>query len=269
VSDRGLAVLAKSVVMIKPIIRRLLPKAWHPLHLVRRSIDRRAHGQVVSGPFAGMRYAPEKVVGSVVDPKRLGTYELELWPIIEDIVKGPFDRIVNVGAGEGYYAVGLALRMPAARVVAFEQDPSGRASIKALADQNRVLDRVEVRGRCEPADLSAALSGERACVVCDVEGEEAALLDPAAAPELRRHHVLVEIHDFVVPGVGQVIERCFDASHEVEVVWQRDRRFADFPSPGWLQRLLPERYTLAFLHESRPARMRWLYMIPRRRVLGP
>ena len=249
---------------IKQILRGLLPEAWHPSRLVRRSIARRAGGRVLSGPFAGMRYDPDRAIGSVLDAKLLGTYELELWPAIDRIVERGFEHIVNIGAGDGYYAVGLAGAVPRARVVAFEQDPAGQAAIKALAEENGVSARVEVRGRCETIDRAASLLEDQACVVCDVEGEEATLLDPDVVPALRRQHLLVEIHEFVARGVARLVQERFETTHEVEVIWQRDRRFSDFPSPPWFQRRLPERYTLAFMHEGRPERMRWLRLTPRR-----
>jgi len=211
-----------------------------------------------------MRYEHGRAIGSVLDAKLLGTYELELWPAIDRIVESGFEHIVNIGAGDGYYAVGLALALPRARVVAFEQDPAGQAAIKALAELNGVSARVEVRGRCEAIDLAASLPDGRTCVVCDVEGGEAALLDPGVVPALRRHHLLVEIHEFVVRGVARLVQERFETTHEVEVIWQRDRRLSDFPSPPWWERRLPEKYTLAFMHEGRPERMRWLSLTPRR-----
>ena len=46
--------------------------------------------------------------------------------------------IVNVGAGEGYYAVGLARRAAGAQVVAFEIDPLRRLWCRKMAGANGV-----------------------------------------------------------------------------------------------------------------------------------
>src|SRR4051795_10844916 len=64
------------------------------------------HGLTVSGgPFAGLVY-PDRTPISLV-PKLLGIYERELHGAIEAAIRAQPDVIVNVGAADGYYAVGL------------------------------------------------------------------------------------------------------------------------------------------------------------------
>jgi predicted O-methyltransferase YrrM len=119
-----------------------------------------------------MRYV-DLSVGSCFIPKLLGTYERELAPKIELICEKQPGLVVDLGAAEGYYAIGLALRIPQARVVAFELDETGQTALWAMAELNGIGGRLSVRGRCEPQDLSAALAGESSpVVVCDVEGDE-------------------------------------------------------------------------------------------------
>ena len=64
-------------------------------------------------------------------PKLLGVYERELNPYIEQACALNFPLIVDVGAAEGYYAVGMALRNPSARVIAFEMDARAREALAA------------------------------------------------------------------------------------------------------------------------------------------
>ena len=75
---------------------------------------------VRNGPFRGMRYPERASVGSALVPKLLGSYERELQPVLEDILAREHSEIVDIGCAEGYYAVGLALRLPAARVFAYD-----------------------------------------------------------------------------------------------------------------------------------------------------
>jgi hypothetical protein len=44
--------------------------------------------EVVAGPFTGMKY-PGKSVGSAYCPKLLGTYELELAEVIDQLIAPP------------------------------------------------------------------------------------------------------------------------------------------------------------------------------------
>ena len=142
--------------------------------------------------------------GSAYLPKLLGTYERELHWCVEEICAMAPGFILNVGAAEGYYTVGLALRNPHARVIGFEMDPHGRQALREMTELNYVADRIEVRGQCEPADLYSAIV-KQPCpmVVCDAEGYEARLLDPPAVPTLKCAAILVELHEFLVPGIGR------------------------------------------------------------------
>src|SRR5437016_2600251 len=77
--------------------------------LIRHVVARR--GWVVqSGPFAGMLYV-NQAVGSAHVPKLLGSYEAELHEIMRSVLTENYATIVDVGCAEGYYAIGLALRL--------------------------------------------------------------------------------------------------------------------------------------------------------------
>ena len=82
--------------------QRIRPKGYLA-HLVRE----RTGCSVTSGPFAGMRYI-DASFGSAYIPKLLGTYEQELSNVLAGIIAKRPKAVVDVGAAEGYYAVGLA-----------------------------------------------------------------------------------------------------------------------------------------------------------------
>src|ERR671919_2848964 len=63
---------------------------------------------IAGGPFKGMRYHGEAVCGAA-EPKIMGIYESELAPFLRKCSAVPFQHIINVGAGEGYYAFGCAM----------------------------------------------------------------------------------------------------------------------------------------------------------------
>lgn len=244
--------------MLTRVFNLVCPPGVHPNVLARRKVRRVAGGAVLAGPFAGLKYAPRSV-GSAYEPKLLGTYEMELRGVVERLCAADFGRIVNVGAGEGYYAVGLAVRCPAAEVVAFEGDPAGRELIRRMAQLNGVSGRVRVEGVCGPAELERELSGEaRKLVVMDVEGGERALLRPEEVPALGAAHVLVELHDFIHPGLGAEIEARFRGTHRIEKIKQRPRRAADLP----FRSLLLDRWVVRLTDEQRPVLMEWLYLRP-------
>jgi tRNA G46 methylase TrmB len=126
--------------------------------------------RIVSGPFRGMRYNLV-ACGSAHSAKLLGTYEKELHAIIDEILAERFEEIIDIGAAEGYYAVGLALSSPSPRrVIAFEAQEQGRQLLQELAAGNS-LKNVDIRGACDVMGLEQALAGGRPkLIICDVEG---------------------------------------------------------------------------------------------------
>lgn len=234
---------------------------WH------RRLVRRIGGRVLSGPFRGMRYVHE-AVGSSYLPKLLGTYELELHPVVDKLRGMGFGLVVDVGAAEGYYAVGAALLWPSARVVAFEAEATGRLLCGELAARNGARARVEVLGFADLRSFGGVLDragGAPTLVIMDVEGAEVALLDPAATPALARATILVECHDDEGNPIAETLRARFGATHSVETYASRRRTLADFPLRdrpplGWS---VP---VMAAMAEHRPRRMEWLFMTPRGRV---
>jgi len=247
--------------MIHRVLKRILPNRLRLSCRVQQAIAERAGGKAFSGPFAGMAFA-----SSEVHPKYLlGTYELELHPLILRLSKQSFDRIVDVGAETGYYAIGLALLHPGARIFAFEADERFHAGIKQAARANRVDDRVVVGGFCEPHHLAEHLEGNGRCLVfMDCEGGERILLDPSVIPGLKRCHILVELHDFICRDIADIIGSRFRPTHTITEIWSRPRTIADFPlpAPRSLRTRVFRKYYVSAMNEGRPERMRWYYLEP-------
>lgn len=243
--------------------RRVIPSRFRPLGYLSHLAMTRSGGRVMQGPFTSMRYIGRSV-GSAMVPKVLGIYERELAPVVEEAIHWGPDAVADAGAAEGYYAVGFALRLPQARVIGYEIDPSGRAALWEMAEMNGVRDRVEVRGKCEPDGLQADIApAARPLVVCDVEGYEELLLDPATVPALRKAAVLVETHELARKGIGKMLEERFAPTHRIRPILQEPRSADEFPWKTLYTRCLPQRYRDWTVSEWRRERMCWLWMTPR------
>jgi hypothetical protein len=216
---------------------RLDPGLW-----VARRVADKLGLTVRAGPFAGLRYV-ERAVGAphladCLPAKLLGSYERELHPAIERAIRAGFSTIVNVGAADGYYAVGLALRMPGARVHAFEVDDGRRELCEEIARVNGVAERVEMKRACDP-DWLAALEGD-CLIVMDCEGCEVGLLGPEQAAKLSGSALIVELHDFIDPRSSEVVKGMRE-THTVEIVDAMPRHSGEFPELdflGWKNREL-------------------------------
>lgn len=222
------------------------------------------HGLTVrAGPFAGMRF-PRFAVGrgELLVPQLLGAYELELWPALESIVETAPATIVDVGASDGYYAVGLARACPASTVYAYEMNFFPARVCHRLAEHNSVADRVVMRGECRIEDLQGLDPGGSTFVLSDCEGAEQELMDPDAIPWLRESQLIVELHEFAAQGIEDTIRARFEPSHSIELVRSERRYVADFPAlkevpgVGYMDRELG-------VSEFRPVPIAWAVMNPK------
>jgi hypothetical protein len=193
---------------------RLLAK-WRSV-LIQNTVLQE-HGAVIQGgPFAGMKFVSRSAEGCHV-PKLLGCYETELHRHLVAASKRDYEALINIGAAEGYYAVGLGLLMKQPKIYAFERNPAAREICRAVAELNHVSDRLEIHGEFRGEDF-AAFDGKRTLVICDIEGGERLLIDPDRYPALLGMDLIVELHEEFDPAVGAIIGERFRSTHQIEFV---------------------------------------------------
>lgn len=188
----------------------------------------------MQGPLQGMDFLPQSAEGCHM-AKLLGCYEQPLLPFIEQAIQAAYPIILNIGCAEGYYAVGMARRMPATQVLAFDLNPKARQVCTDLASKNGVADRVSVGALFKPEDF-ATYAGQKVLVLCDIEGAEKDLLDPVVAPALSGMDVIVEAHEGLIPGMTQMLIGRFSATHDITRVQDNGQR--QLPNaPAWFNNL--------------------------------
>ena len=217
---------------------------------------------VLHGPFQGMRYPKVQAIGSAIGPKLIGSYERELAPVIEAICARDYSEIVDIGCAEGYYAIGLALRLPGATVFAYDTDQRARALCREMALLNGVADRVSTGSLCDADTLRALPVRRRALLLSDCEGYEKTLFSADLIPFLARHDLLIEVHDFIDIEISSVLRERFAGTHEIEVIAGVDdvRKAQTYDYPELSPYSLDERRLL--LTEYRRHAMEWFYLTP-------
>jgi len=220
------------------------------------SLFERLDGTVKSGPFMGMKLIRSgSWKDSRLSPMLLGCYEEEL----HGILHFHFDRlrdlaepkIAVIGCADGYYAVGMKMRLPRARVFAVDSDALALKITQEAARANGV--EVEV-GK----DLTEVL----ACpdlIVADCEGAEVAYLDRDAFPSVTGAHVIVEIHNYSYQKTDQILLERFRGSHKIDMLREGPR------DPNRFEELhdMTSDYRWMAVSEGRPAFMCWYHMVPR------
>jgi hypothetical protein len=202
-----------------------------------------------------MQYV-ESAVGSMLGPKLLGTYESEIVDIIEELVRNRYDRIIDIGAAEGYYAVGLLRRDKSTWMIAFEATENGQKLLAEMAERNDVSSRLDVRGQCTTADLQISIGNNmEVAIVCDIDGGEYELLDPVRVPALKSCDILVETHDCYNPKITSTLMERFRSTHTIKRVRSAKRRSRDLPSADGFS----AREVVKLASEHRPPQ-EWFWM---------
>jgi hypothetical protein len=242
----------------------------------RKRIEVRAHSEietavraicptlaVMHGPFRGMRYPRARSSGSTLFPKLVGSYERELHPTIERICRRNYSEVIDVGCAEGYYAVGLAMRIPHATVFAYDTDDVAIAQCREMAELNGVSERVVTSGVCDISTLRTFFFHRTGLVISDCEGFEKTLFSEEVVSHLEGHDVLIETHDFIDIEISSLLRQRFEAHHRVTAI----RSVDDIEKAHTYSYDELRSYDLSarekLLAEGRPAIMEWLLMTPR------
>lgn len=220
----------------------------------------KANFTVLRGPFQGMKL-PEMGAWSDFDlfSKIIGSYEAEIFPALEAEIAREPNLIVNIGASEGYYAIGLKRRLPGARAYTYDIDEKSFPVLDRCSSMNGVeivrLDRFDYANPLAGLSFDGTL---RPFFFLDCEGYENHIVDmPQAVVAVSSF--LIELHDLFVPGTTPKLVDFLSATHTLTLIDQQQRKLADYPELGELHGLIGA----LVLDEFRGAPMQWLYAVPK------
>jgi hypothetical protein len=224
-------------------------------------------GVVSYGPLKGFNIDQHQTWGGSIDlaSKLIGFYEREVLDAI--FAKGKrYDYLVNLGAGDGYYGVGLVRQGVAARSICFESNADSRETIRNCAKSNGVEARVSVAGTASADFLDSSLlrdvSLADSLFIIDIEGNEFELLKEPTLDRLRRSELIIELHGPFFPKDPQLeyqlvalLEGYFDC--KFLTTGPRD--------PSAISELskLNDSDRWLVCSEGRPYLMRWIHCSPR------
>lgn len=198
--------------------------------------------------------------------KILGTYEMELREVIHELADAAPKKVINVGAAEGYFAVGLARKLQKVEVIAFESSESARNMLRELSTLNGVDSKINLNEECAKERLKQAINGEsEVALIVDIEGGEKELLSPDEIKDLSALSILVEVHERNDPNLGEKLKNRFKATHIIQEITARERQFEDLPFnfPKSLQATFIGRWVKLMMDEQRGDGRLWLYLKPK------
>lgn len=236
------------------------------MHLGRR-LERQIGGKVIQyGAFRGMRLS--KISGwckAELASMLLGMYEREVVQYLANLPYRARENFVNVGAAEGYFAIGMLHAELSVRTICFELSETSRESMRdgssltrngqnltlfGLADEN-FLDKVEgVHG----------FEYDNSVFLIDVEGAELEILTDDGLRRMARANIVIETHAMMVSEQEQMeFEKLCSKYHRVSEIRTEGRNPGEFfELDSW-----PDNHRWAICSEGRPERGRWLVLSPK------
>ncbi len=213
--------------------------------------------RVLNGPFKGMIYPSAVSIGSSFFPKILGSYEMEINKFINFILKQDYVNIIDVGCAEGYYAIGLGMKLKKANIHAFDIDKNAQNQCKLMARANNVD--IQVNGLCTKKLLKTLPKDQKSLIILDCEGYEKNLIDKEVADQNKNNDFLIEAHDFEDISITEHILYSFGRTHKTEIVESIDdiSKVYNYKFEELSGMTLFEKNQI--LAEYRPNIMRWIF----------
>ncbi|MCP5073739.1 MAG: hypothetical protein GY947_10655 [Rhodobacteraceae bacterium] len=169
---------------------------------VSRQVFEAFDGTVRYGPFAGLKLGGDaNTSAGNLGAKVCGLYEQTLLRRLDDL--GPFQDVVNFGAADGYFSIGLLIAGQAKRSICFEMTQKGRDAIAKNAQENDFESTVEIRGIADdtagPQLRELGFDPAGGLVLCDIEGAEFFVLSEVVLNDIKGAVLVVELHDRLLP----------------------------------------------------------------------
>lgn len=217
---------------------------------------------ILYGPLQGFYFHDTNWGRADQSSQILGLYEAEVLREILSIGKET-SCLINLGAADGYYSVGLVRNRYFEKSYSFEISNRSREIISLNAIANGVVDNVAIFGEAEQdfyklipnRDLNNAL------ILVDIEGAEFDVFNENTLRALKNCFLIIELHEFIPEGVlksQKLISRASE-THSVRTFAQESRNLSNISeiknfsdNDRWL-----------ICSEGRPEAMRWLRLDPK------
>ena len=215
---------------------------------------------VQNGPFRGLKYPKILSIGSSIYPKLLGCYEKELWGVMKYISCQEYTDIIDIGCAEGYYAVGLGINIPNAKVHAYDINNDALILCREMARLNNIDDRIITKSLCTEAELGSFNFTGKGLIICDCEGYEKELFTTDNVSNLISCDLVIETHDFLDRSISSYLESIFSKTHDIKIIkslWDAEKT-ATYEIKQIENLNINEKHNL--LSEGRPTVMKWLFI---------
>ncbi len=219
--------------------------------------------RVKYGPFKGMLISENVWWGRDDFPSKLvGQYEEH---VLNQIISHSklYNTFIDIGAADGYYAVGLLTADIFKSACCFEISADGRRVISENARLNNVIEKVNIKSAANHSELTGFIQEHGpALILCDIEGAEFTLFNDSLLSELSECMLIIELHDQYIKNGAERLQNFIEVSSNyfnLEFILRSNplvHQFKEFDNISDNQKLL-------MFSEGRPSIMQWIKLSPK------
>jgi hypothetical protein len=231
---------------------------------ISREVFLQCNETVQYGPFKGLKLTSNTWWGgNDLGSMCFGLYEKELLEFFYSDYLNYRNTFIDIGAADGYYAIGLLNSMRVNNAICFEITAEGRDAIKQNWNLNGNPGNIEIKGNVFNDFKSnvKTVDFKKAIVLIDVEGSEFSFLNVEILKFLKDAVIVIEIHNWIPNFISCYIEFLKNANQffEIEILDRKERNTLMFEE----LRSLTDDNRLLLTSEARPCVMRFLILKPK------
>ena len=232
------------------------------------NLYKKHNNSVIYGPYKGMFFSENNHWGiGDLGPKIIGLYEFEVQNKLIDLVSNfKIENFVNIGAAEGYHAIGIAKKTRIQNFVLYEIDKKGQEILKENILKNELKKNIKIENEANLNsiyELNKKLDFSKTLFLIDIEGFELELFNDEILGLLKNSFLIIENHRFLLSKTKQIkyqeLVNKFDDSFNVELVSNTGRNISQINEISNLS----ENELMMISSESRPKMMEWFVLTPK------
>jgi hypothetical protein len=253
------------------ILKMVKIKRPHPIVAkqlqLSKQLSEMLNSTVSYGPFKGLRLSENSSWGATDrGAMLLGLYEREILETLERMADKE-KAFINLGAGDGYYALGVLVGSLFKETYCFEQSIYGQSILETNAEKNQVANRIKVFGKADGNffKLIPERYWQNSVILCDIEGGEFSIFTKDVFSKFGKSQIIIEIHDWFFQDAALKMQKMlenFSDTHSCSKVTTTSRDLSTFDELRGFSDT--ERWLIC--SENRERLMTWFILSPKKNL---
>ena len=152
---------------------------------------------VQNGVFKNLKINKDVTWGrGDIASKIYGFYENKIQEKLKEIKK---PILIDIGAADGFFAIGCLYSKLSKYCYAFEQNETSRLALHKTAEINKVSNQISIMGKVDNQSFLSSLPNDlelsKTVILCDIEGEEYNFFSETILKKLKKCNLIIEIHN--------------------------------------------------------------------------